>query len=97
MLLLKGLFVFDCATVCILVILASLCERLGHALKIPPYFRFLYGAALCVAAGTALMTFTDVLPVALTVSLCLRALAGIVAVGICLRYWHWLFGEHFKV
>ncbi len=95
------LIILDVAVSVIMAVLASLSQRLGEALKIPPFYRLFYlGIALIItgaisgaaanaagAAGDAMVQF----------SLAIRFVSGLLAVFASLRYWRWLFAEYFKV
>jgi hypothetical protein len=97
-----ALLILDAAAAVIMLVLASLSKGLGEALKIPRYYRLLYAAAGLVLiaslsstiffdlSGFAHIRMTHLLPHGL------RCIAGVIAVGVCMRYWKWLFGEYLK-
>jgi hypothetical protein len=92
------LFVYDFSAIVIMVLLAQLSKGMGEALKIPPYFRLLYGSAgavaVCFIFDTIHRNANIPFPDALT--LAVRLIAGALALGVCLRYWQWLFSEFLK-
>ena len=97
-----SIIILDMATVVILSVLASLSKPLGDALKIRPYFRLFYLAAALVLFGSLLDSLSMDATFALSrgfsevLSGALRLTAGLISVGVCQRYWKWLFGEFFK-
>jgi hypothetical protein len=94
---LSALIVFDIAVCVMMAVLASLSARLGSALKIGPWYRLLYFACALVLLALAVDTIVISSSVAHTrlhvLTLGLRLIAGILALGVSLRYWKWLFGE----
>jgi hypothetical protein len=94
---LHSLFVADVAVMVSMLVLANLSQRLGEALKIPPYYRILYVTTALVLAAFALDTFRETLqaPVLDLVAIGIRALATAIAVAVCLPYWRWVFSEIF--
>ena len=91
-----SLFVADAAVMVGMLVLASLSQRLGDALKIPPYYRFLYIATALVLMAFALDSFRESLQVSLLdlVAMSLRAAGVIVGGAACLPYWRWVFAEY---
>jgi hypothetical protein len=91
------LVLLDCSVVISMLILAYLSKRLGNALKIRPYYLLLYVTALLVAVAGGI----DIAAMSFSVmnwpqsTLYIRSIAGCIAVGVCLRYWKWLFSEFF--
>ena len=94
---LTAMILFDESVIISMLILAYLSRKMGDALKIRPYYVILYIAAALVAAacGIDIMAKAFLLTTAPIVSLVMRGCAGVVAVGVCLRYWKWLFSEFF--
>ena len=95
---LQGIFFFDVSVFIFMLVLAYLSNRLGDALKIPPYYKVLYGTAGMVIGASILDVVAGILPIPsiMKVSLLIRFLAGIFACIIVLRYWMWVFSEFFK-
>jgi hypothetical protein len=93
------LVLFDCSMVLIMLILAYLSKQLGGAMKTPPWYTAVYGAIIIVmlACGLDIASgfFSFALPALLTLGM--RFGAGIIALGVCIRYWNWLFSEFFGV
>jgi hypothetical protein len=96
---LMTIILLDFSIIVTMLILAYLSKRLGDALKIRPYYVILYVAALLVgvmcAADVAAKVFS--IPLSPIISLSVRCCAGIAALGVCLRYWSWLFTDFFGV
>jgi len=95
---LQGIVYFDISVMVFMLVLAYLSGKLGEALKIPPYYKILYGTAFMVFFASFLESFAHVTdyPLIIRISLILRVLAGFIACGIVLRYWVWVFNEFFK-
>jgi hypothetical protein len=96
------LTILDIAASVIITVLATLSKRLGAALKISPYYRLLYGSVVLIITASFLNAVSLELSAALGINLsgafpnALRFIAGAIAVGVCLRYWKWLFTEFLK-
>jgi len=88
---------FDCSMMTSMLILAYLSRKMGEALKIRPYYLVLYAAALLVVAagGFDVAVKSHVISVSPYIPVVVRCCAGLTAVGVCLRYWKWLFSEFF--
>ena len=95
---LQGIVYFDISVMVFILVLAYLSEKLGEALKIPPYYKFLYGMAFMILFASLLESFAHVIgfPSIVRISLVIRVLVGFIACGIVLRYWLWVFNEFFK-
>ena len=95
---LQGIFFFDVSVIIFMFVLAYLSNRLGEALKITPYYRILYVTAIMIIGASVLDVLTGIItvPSVSRMSLFIRFLAGVVACGIVLRYWIWVFSEFFK-
>jgi hypothetical protein len=100
---LEGLLILDVAMAIILVVLASLSKRLGEALKILHYYKFMYAAIVFIVVAS----LTDTLSASWTIPHLnsmlsrlipnlLRCVAGVVSVISVLPYWKWLFSEFSK-
>ena len=91
------LILVDFSVILSLLILAYLSKRLGDALKIRPYYIILVAAALLVGAVCALDVSAKMFSVSFPplISLAARCVAGVAALGVCLRYWSWLFSDFF--
>ena len=98
MFLYEYLFIFDCATILLFLLLAHLSYQLGSALKIAPIYRLLYISIALVfsAFGLDSLRYGFTVHVPDYFSAILRFVAGILAVFATLPYWHWLFKEHLK-
>ena len=97
----QSIFFFDVSAIIFMFVLAYLSKRLGEALKIPPWYKVLYGMAVLIIAASVLDVLSGIMPVPsvpsiLKISLFIRFLGGIVSCGIVLRYWMWVFSEFFK-
>jgi hypothetical protein len=94
---LQSLFISDMATMVSMLVLASLSQRLGEALKIPPYYRVLFVTTAVVFVAFGLDTFRETLnaPLLQITAIAMRAVATSVAVVVSLRYWRWVFSEFF--
>ena len=94
----QSIFFFDVSAIIFMFVLAYLSNRLGEALKIPPWYKVLYGTAVLIVAASVLDVLSGIIPVPsiMRISLFMRFLAGIVSCGIVLRYWMWVFSEFFK-
>lgn len=92
------LFLFDCATILLFLLLAHLSYQLGSALKITPIYKLLYLSIALVffAFGLDSLRYSFTVHIPDYVSSILRFIAGVLAVIAILPYWHWLFGEHLK-
>jgi len=92
---LHSLFVVDVATMVSMLVLANLSQRLGEALKVPPYYRILYVTTALILVAFSLDTFRETLQAPLfdLAAAGLRALAVAIAVAVCLPYWRWVFSE----
>jgi hypothetical protein len=90
---------FDLSVVLTLLILAYLSKRLGDAMKTPRWYLALYGAVVMVVMASGLEITGGAFSFALSplVTLGMRLGAGIIALGVCFRYWSWLFSEFFGV
>ena len=93
------LVLFDCSMVLIMLILAYLSKQLGGAMKTPPWYLAVFGAIIIVTVACVLdiaaAVFSFALPSLLTLGM--RLGAGIITLGVCIRYWNWLFSEFFGV
>ncbi|MBN1309764.1 MAG: hypothetical protein JXA18_17730, partial [Chitinispirillaceae bacterium] len=89
---------FDVSAIIFMFVLAYLSNRLGEALKIPPFYKMLYVTAVMVITASMLDVVSGILPAPLlvTIALFIRFLAGIVSYTIVMRYWVWVFSEFFK-
>lgn len=98
MVVLHGIVLFDLAAIIAMLVLASLSKSMGEALKIAPYYKWLYVTAVFI--GIAIIA--DTVPVSMhssvpkTITLGFRCAAGLIALPVCLRYWKWLIAEYFK-
>jgi hypothetical protein len=97
MVVLHGIVLFDLAAIIAMLVIASLSKSIGEALKIAPYYKWLYVTAVFI--GIAIIA--DTVPagmnaVAKTITLGFRCAAGLIALPVCLRYWKWLIAEYFK-
>lgn len=92
------IFFFDVSAIIFMFVLAYLSNRLGEALKIPPWYKVLYGTAVMIITASVLDVLSGIMPVPsiMKISLFIRFLAGIISCGIVLRYWMWVFSEFFK-
>ena len=92
------IFFFDVSAIIFMFVLAYLSNRLGEALKIPPWYKVLYGTAVLIISASVLDVVSGIMPVPsiMKISLLIRFLAGIVSCGVVLRYWMWVFSEFFK-
>jgi chromate transport protein ChrA len=90
---------FDLSMVLIMLILAYLSKRLGDAMKTPSWYLALYGSIVIVILACALDITAGAIAFALPASLTLglRLGAGMITIGVCIRYWSWLFSEFFGV
>jgi hypothetical protein len=97
MFVLQGLLVFDMAAMVTMLILSYLSRELGNALKIKPYYRFLYVTTVLIFIASGIDAFHDAFPDPLfgTISIIIRTMAGSIAICACLPYWKWLFAEYF--
>ena len=95
---LQGIFFFDVSVIIFMFVLAYLSGRLGDALKIPPLYKTLYVTTVMIIVASVLDVLSGIvgIPSIMRVSLIIRCVAGIVACGIVLRYWIWVFSEFFK-
>jgi uncharacterized membrane protein len=97
-----NLFVLDVAASVMMLVLGSLSMRLGEALKIPRFYKLFYISVGCLLAASLFdAIYIDLAAPAhshihVILPSALRSAAGFIAVGICLRYWNWLFVEMFK-
>jgi len=89
---------FDVAMVIFMLILAYLSNRLGEALRIPPFYKFLYSTAGVTVGALVLDVLSSVIAVPgfLRIALFLRFFSGAIACIVVLRYWLWVFSEFFK-
>ena len=94
----QGIFFFDVSVIIFMFVLAYLSGRLGEALKIPPLYKALYVTIVMIIAASVLDVLSGIIiiPSIIKISLLIRFVAGIVACGIVLRYWIWVFSEFFK-
>jgi hypothetical protein len=98
MVIIHGIIIFDTASICTMLVIASLSKSMGEALKIAPYYKLLYLSVMLIT----LAAIGDTLPYGIHVSLskiltpALRCAAGMIALPVCLRYWKWLISEYFK-
>ncbi len=87
----------DLSLVTTILILSYLSRKMGDALKIRPYYIILIIAAIVivVAGGidVGMRAYSGASPP--VASLAMRGCAGVAALGVCLRYWSWLFSEFF--
>jgi hypothetical protein len=90
---------FDIAAIMAMLVVATLSKTIGEPLKIPPYYKLLYGASALLAAA-ALMDIVPPTNTALYVPavflMGMRCLAGLIAIPVCQRYWKFLISEYFK-
>ncbi|MCU0609636.1 MAG: hypothetical protein MUF22_07720 [Chitinispirillaceae bacterium] len=93
---LMTLTLLDFSAIVTLMVLGYLSRRLGDALKIRAYYLLMYISAVfvAVACGIDLASGSLVRPVPL-VTLSIRCGACVIGIGVCLRYWQWLFSEFF--
>ena len=93
------LVLFDYSMVLIMLILAYLSKQLGDAMKTPPLYLAIYGAIvlIVVASGCDIAAGFLSFTIPSLVTLGMRLGAGIIALGVCIRYWNWLFSEFFGV
>lgn len=89
---------FDVAIVTFMLVLAYLSNRLGEALRIPPFYKILYSTAGVIVGALILDLLASVISVPLffRIALLIRFFAGFVACTVVLRYWFWVFSEFFK-
>jgi hypothetical protein len=94
---LPAMILFDLSIVVSFFVLAYLSRKMGDALKIPPYYRVLYFSAFLtvVASGLDVAVKGYGITCSPIITLVMRVCAGAAAIGICLRYWGWLFSEFF--
>ena len=94
----QGIFFFDISVIIFMFVLAYLSGRLGDALKIPPLYKSLYITAVMIIIASVLDVLSGIviIPSITKISLVIRCIAGVVACGIVLRYWIWVFSEFFK-
>lgn len=95
-----NLIFLDIAVAVLFTVLGNLSMRLGGALKIPPYYRLFYVAVILIglaAAADVLGTnLSGMVRIPKVISMALRCIAGLLAIPASLRYWKWLFSEHFS-
>lgn len=94
----ESLFFYDVSSIVIMIVLAYLSKRLGDALKVKPYYKLLYVTSFLVicSSGLDIVSGTVTVSAATVISMALRFSAGAIALGVCLKYWNWLFAEFFK-
>lgn len=94
----QGIFFFDVSSIIFMFVLAYLSNRLGEALKIPPFYKALYVTAMMVIAASVLDVVAGIIPIpsSAKISMLIRFAAGGTACFIVLRYWLWVFSEFFK-
>jgi hypothetical protein len=94
----QGIFFFDISVIIFMFVLAYLSSRLGEALKIPPLYKSLYVTTVMIIIASVLDVLSGIviIPSITKISLVIRCVAGVVACGIVLRYWIWVFSEFFK-
>jgi hypothetical protein len=94
----QGIFFFDVSVMIFMFVLAYLSGRLGDALKIPPLYKTLYVTTVMIILASVLDVLSGIIgiPSMMRISLIIRCVAGIVACGVVLRYWIWVFSEFFK-
>lgn len=94
----QGIFFFDVSAVIFMIVLAYLSNRLGEALKIPPFYKVLYMTAVLVIAASVLDVVAGIVPIpsGMKISMLIRFIAGGTACIVVLRYWFWVFSEFFK-
>jgi hypothetical protein len=87
----------DLSLMTTMLILSYLSRKMGSALKIRPYYLILIIAAIVIAAAGGIDAGMRALSIASSplLPLIMRIAAGAAAVGVCLRYWSWLFSEFF--
>ena len=94
---LESILLFDVAAIGLMLLIAYLSRRLGDALKIPPYFRLLYLAVLCIIVASFIDIYKDTQNTSvLYLANILRVSSGIGALAVCFRYWNWLIPEYIK-
>ena len=95
---LQGIFFFDVSVFIFMLVLAYLSNRLGEALKIPPFYKVFYGTAVMVIGASILDVISGIVPIpsVMKITLFIRFLSGIIACIIVLKYWLWVFSEFFK-
>jgi hypothetical protein len=93
-----SLILFDASVVLIMVIIAYLSRRIGEALKIKPYYRFLYLTALAVALTALCDTVLNDINIHVNqlILMGLRFAAACTAFAVSLRYWSWAFTEFMR-
>jgi len=95
---LHSLIIFDASVVVIMIIIAYLSRRIGEALKIKPYYRFLYVTSIVIAitaiGDTILNDITIHVPSIIPMSI--RFCAAVCAFVVSLRYWSWAFSEYLR-
>ena len=98
MLQMQGIFFFDISVIIFMFVLAYLSSRLGEALKIPSFYKILYITAVMIIMASVLDVLSGIVIISsiTKISLVIRCIAGVVACGIVLRYWIWVFSEFFK-
>jgi hypothetical protein len=98
MIILQNIVFFDISSVIAMLIVAALSKTIGEALKIKPYYKFLYFTSACVMVSAIIDTvpFKTNIEELKTITLALRCIAGLIALPVCLRYWKWLISEFFK-
>jgi hypothetical protein len=96
---LASVIMLDFSMVISMLILAYLSKRLGDALKIKPYYTILYAAAFLVVAASVCDVTVRLFSISFppVVSLAVRCCAAAASIGVCLRYWSWLFSDIFGV
>ncbi|KMQ50722.1 hypothetical protein CHISP_2405 [Chitinispirillum alkaliphilum] len=95
----QTLILFDISAIIVMLVLAYLSRRLGEALKIKPYYKFLNITALSLAVTATLdiiTTTNDMTIFSFPFSMLLRCSAAFVALIVVTKYWKWLFAEFFK-
>jgi len=97
-----SLIILDAAMAVIMIVLALLSKRLGEALKIRPYYRFLYLSVALILIDSFMNAISADVSIAVGKNISgalpniVRFFAGLIAVAACFRYWKWLFVEYMK-
>ena len=94
----QPLFFFDMTAVCMMLVLAYLSKRVGHAMHVRPYYVILFVTAVAVTVASGLETIPQSLnPGFISVMAnSIRCAAAAIAFAVTLRYWYWLFAEFSK-
>ena len=93
-----SLILFDASAILTMIIMAYLSRRLGEALKVPPFYRILYGTAALIAIAALLETVShDIfIHVPQSIPILVRLASACAAFFVCLKYWNWAFTEYLR-